>query len=135
MEGDQCSEDIGVRSAEILRNFYAARSRRAKAARDKILFPIQRRMAHDDVPEAPGVYAVLAPRRLVKIGSSKNIRKRIRQLQIGSAEPLKFLGILDNDPSSERSYHKRFEQYRVGGEWFQWNYDLKMLLRLRKRGL
>jgi len=55
----------------------------------------------------------------IKIGSSKNPRKRIQQLQTSSAEPLVLLARCDGSGALEREYHKRFSSDRLNGEWFR----------------
>lgn len=60
----------------------------------------------------------------VKIGYSKDVQKRLRQLQQGNDCPLVLLAQIDGGPDLERSYHQEWHEYRVvplgahGDEWF-----------------
>lgn len=60
----------------------------------------------------------------VKIGFSKNVDDRINQLQTGCSGNLRVLRVLDGDQSTERWLHKRFNLYRVRGEWFRFHDDM-----------
>ena len=56
----------------------------------------------------------------VKIGISKHIEKRIRQLQTGSPQELKLMGQIKskNDRDLEAELHKKYSANRLHGEWF-----------------
>lgn len=54
----------------------------------------------------------------VKIGFSANVRKRVRSLQTGSAEPLKLLAVAEGGEQTERFLHEQFARHRLEGEWF-----------------
>lgn len=56
--------------------------------------------------------------KLVKIGRSAHLTKRLMTLQTGSAEWLTCLAVIEN-VDSEAWYHERFEAARVHGEWFE----------------
>jgi hypothetical protein len=62
-----------------------------------------------------GTYVVEDESKRVKIGNSKNIRRRIKNLQIGNAEQL-ILRVVSVD--DEKKLHKAFEHCRIRGEWF-----------------
>jgi Meiotically up-regulated gene 113 len=53
--------------------------------------------------------------RLVKIGWSLNVEKRLRQMQTGSAERLKVIAKM---PGDEKHFHQMFAKRRFHGEWF-----------------
>jgi hypothetical protein len=54
----------------------------------------------------------------IKIGrTTRDPRWRIRQLQTGSQERLRLIGLLEGD--RERELHDRFSDYLVHGEWFK----------------
>ena len=56
---------------------------------------------------------------LVKIGSAKDVNKRLKILQTGSPVPLVIIKIYkDVDSSFEYELHNQFKQYRKYGEWF-----------------
>lgn len=55
----------------------------------------------------------------IKIGkTSTAVRERIRLLQTGSPDILKFLGVCIGIKRSESVLHREFSQYRLHGEWF-----------------
>lgn len=56
---------------------------------------------------------------LVKIGVSRNHRKRIRHLTIESGYPAELVAILRGGAWRERALHRRFADYAVGYEWFR----------------
>lgn len=58
--------------------------------------------------------------RNVKIGISKNIERRIGQLQTGSPHKLKLMGYIEanNDKKLEKTLHKKYSNHRGIGEWF-----------------
>lgn len=55
----------------------------------------------------------------IKIGFSTNLRKRLESLQSANPYQLALLGALpDHDEKAEKRLHKRFDIYRLEGEWF-----------------
>ncbi len=59
----------------------------------------------------------------VKFGYSKDPDARLKQLQTGSAQPLKLLGMFGYCETKaklmERKIHQSFSCYRMSGEWFE----------------
>ena len=55
---------------------------------------------------------------LVKIGYSKDPYGRLPYLQLGNPRRLEIVAVFDGGRSLERSLHREFEKYAVGGEWF-----------------
>lgn len=56
----------------------------------------------------------------VKIGTSKNVRERIKCFQIGSPFELIVLKVIKKVPSQiEIDLHKQLSEYRLHGEWFK----------------
>lgn len=66
------------------------------------------------------VYFIQAGDR-IKIGVTKNVRKRIAVMQTGSSVPLVLLATRKGDTGLEREYHARFAHLRLHGEWFEAN--------------
>src|SRR6185369_3997344 len=63
------------------------------------------------------------PFNLCKIGISKNVRLRLRNLKTSSPYPLKIYSIWDCGSlpvalAAERITHKRLNNFRAHGEWF-----------------
>jgi hypothetical protein len=59
----------------------------------------------------------------VKIGKSTYPKERFKSLQTASFLPLQILAIVDGD--IEQNLHRRFEKYRVKGEWFELSNELR----------
>lgn len=60
----------------------------------------------------------------IKIGFSKNVEKRRRELQGSNASPLTILGSMPGTPVDERAWHDRFRRHRLKAEWFRGELDL-----------
>jgi hypothetical protein len=54
----------------------------------------------------------------VKIGFSTNLRQRQEKLRNGNSFPVFICKYVKGCRSVERSFHKRFAEYRLRGEWF-----------------
>ena len=63
----------------------------------------------------------------VKIGSAKNIEKRLSNLQVGCPFELKLINYIYGR-SQEVNLHKRFQAYHVRGEWFTLEGELKQFI-------
>jgi len=72
----------------------------------------------------------------VKIGFSKDISKRKKQLQTGSDEKLNLIFSFPGTMSEERNLHTQLEKLKIRkqGEWFEYDPDLfKMLISQLKK--
>jgi hypothetical protein len=69
-------------------------------------------------PDKPGVYAVVGMPGYVKIGNSQHIAGRLSDIQGSCPVPLRLAAVLSTEPPDERSWHARFAEERVRGEWF-----------------
>jgi hypothetical protein len=54
----------------------------------------------------------------VKIGCSRNARRRCRDLSYAGGHQLVVVTTMAGGPHEERELHKRFAHYRLFGEWF-----------------
>ena len=63
------------------------------------------------------VYFIRSPT-AVKIGRSKDTKRRLGVLQTGHPEPLSLAATCEGGRELERQYHDRFKDYRLAGEWF-----------------
>lgn len=54
----------------------------------------------------------------VKIGSASNVSKRLKEMQVGNPCPLRLLGVMDLNHSTESELHDMFKGIRVRGEWY-----------------
>lgn len=55
----------------------------------------------------------------IKIGRSNNVKRRVKQLQSGSAEPLNLIMTLPESEYVESELHDRFSEDQIRGEWFE----------------
>lgn len=54
----------------------------------------------------------------IKIGSTTDTRKRLRELQTGSPTRLMLIGLVEGSEDYERELHRKFFHLRLEGEWF-----------------
>ena len=54
----------------------------------------------------------------VKIGFSRSITSGIKSIQTSNAERLELLMVIPGAEGTEKFFHERFADNRVGGEWF-----------------
>ena len=55
----------------------------------------------------------------IKIGSSTDIRARLRQLRTGNPFGMTVIGVIPGGHDKELAIHKALQQYNIDGEWFQ----------------
>jgi DNA-binding XRE family transcriptional regulator len=60
----------------------------------------------------------------IKIGYTKEIHKRLNQLQVSCPVKLKILGLIQGTCDDEAKYHNMFNHIHSHGEWFSANQDL-----------
>ncbi len=79
-----------------------------------------------------GTYFIEDESGRVKIGSSVDVRERIGQLQIGNAEHLTLIAVID---MSEKALHQHYNDSQIRGEWFDPQLDpwLNLLVQVLKR--
>jgi len=61
----------------------------------------------------------------VKIGFSRDVRKRLATLQIAYPCVFRLLGWIPGDLKTERRLHRTLAQHRHNGEWFRNNKDVR----------
>ncbi|MDJ0634058.1 MAG: GIY-YIG nuclease family protein [Xenococcaceae cyanobacterium MO_188.B29] len=69
----------------------------------------------------------------VKIGRAKNVNNRLKSLQVGSPVKLQLLRIIDvkagkEAKKGEESFHNKFANLRLLGEWFRFEHELKQFI-------
>ncbi len=64
----------------------------------------------------------------IKIGRSKNVKKRLSHLQIGSAQKLDIFFVAKNKGFMECHLHKFFSDFKIKGEWFLLNERIPYLV-------
>lgn len=60
----------------------------------------------------------------IKIGYTKEIHKRLGQLQVSCPVKLKVLGLIQGTYDDEAKYHNMFNHIHSHGEWFSANQEL-----------
>ena len=71
---------------------------------------------------------------LIKIGTAKVVRTRLRDLQIGSPVRLELLVAIRGSRHLEMLLHQRFEHLHAHGEWFRAEHELRAFIdEMRRR--
>jgi hypothetical protein len=65
----------------------------------------------------------------VKIGYADDPSKRIPAIQTSSPYELEVLLIIDGNYNKEHELHKKFQNYRTSGEWFEYEETLKTFIK------
>ncbi len=68
-------------------------------------------------------------RNAVKIGFSENLEARLKVLQTVSLDPLELIGTIEGDRDAEKELHKKFKDFKIRGEWFLMDSELKDFVR------
>lgn len=55
----------------------------------------------------------------IKIGIITNLKRRFSNIQIYNPYKLKILAVTKGDKQMERMIHKKFDIYKIRGEWFE----------------
>lgn len=71
------------------------------------------------------IYLISHSDTFLKIGYTKNINKRLSQLQVSSPVKLELYHLIDGDVNLEKELHFIFKNLRTQGEWF--NFDNSIL--------
>lgn len=67
------------------------------------------------------IYLISYDNQFLKIGYTKNINKRLCQLQVSSPVKLEVLHLIDGNVTLEKELHILFKNLRTSGEWFSYN--------------
>lgn len=65
---------------------------------------------------------------ICKIGYSENPEKRLASLQTANYEKLELITTFNGSRDLEAHLHKKFGVYRLNGEWFTYNEEIKNLI-------
>lgn len=65
---------------------------------------------------------------ICKIGYSENPEKRLTSLQTANYEKLELVATFKGNKDLELHLHKKFGAYRLNGEWFTYNENIKNLI-------
>lgn len=80
------------------------------------------------VPPISCVYFLRDAEGFIKIGWTKNLRKRVAALQVISSAPLRLLGVVAGERDMEQWLHRMLSADRVRGEWFRQSPRLELYL-------
>lgn len=67
------------------------------------------------------IYLISHSNIFLKIGYTKNIHKRLSQLQTSNPIKLEVLHLIDGDVDLEKELHLLFKDFKTQGEWFVFN--------------
>lgn len=65
---------------------------------------------------------------VVKIGVTRNVRVRLKELQVGNPAELYIARVIPGGAVEEAWLHNRFSEQRIRGEWFRWHEDMATIL-------
>lgn len=76
-------------------------------------------MANGNTPEYQLVYAIESVKlKIIKIGFTTDLHQRLHNLQGGCPDELRIKACWPGTVNDEREIHRRFDAFRVQGEWF-----------------
>jgi hypothetical protein len=64
----------------------------------------------------------------MKIGMSKNVRNRAKEIQTGQSEQVEVIYSVKGNRELEKYFHSRFNAVKLHGEWFRYRSALKAFL-------
>jgi DNA-binding XRE family transcriptional regulator len=67
------------------------------------------------------IYLISCDDKFLKIGYTKNIKKRLRELQTSNPIKLELCHLIDGDVNLEKELHFMFKYLRSQGEWFDFD--------------
>lgn len=79
------------------------------------------------------VYVIASASGRVKIGIAYDPEERLKQLQTGSFQRLRILGLLQGGSQLESYLHEKFKYQRLVGEWFEPN--MRMIRWMLREGI
>lgn len=72
------------------------------------------------------VYMIMAKEdNTVKIGTSNDPNKRLKQLQTGNNKQLVIVGLIKGGQELEKNIHALFRESRIKGEWFKYTQEIE----------
>ncbi len=73
---------------------------------------------HLQAENQPFVYLMKVDPDLYKIGFSRNVDKRLRQLTVTSSLPVQLIAVAPGGRQLEQDLHRQFRSLQIGNEWF-----------------
>jgi len=74
------------------------------------------------------IYFIAQNNNMIKIGYSKDIKKRIKSLKTASPYPLLLLGYIEGNMDDEKYYHEKFKKFHMEREWFSVSEESREIL-------
>ena len=85
------------------------------------------------LPNSNYIYFLYAPsENLIKIGRTKNLKRRLRILELENATKVKVELSFNHQPELEQMLHEYFAQDRQHGEWFKYSESIKFFIKTFK---
>jgi len=75
------------------------------------------------------IYFIRSYNKFIKIGTSVNSGRRLKELQTASPIDFKIKAVLDGSYKTEKGLHELFSHIRHKGEWFRYTDELKWFMR------
>jgi hypothetical protein len=91
----------------------------------------RRRRRRVEAQSGSVVYVIAMTDNIVKIGTTKNLRSRLRALQTGTPHRLQVIASCPGGLVLEAELHREFSRQNVGGEWFNLSNDQLRVLTAR----
>lgn len=64
----------------------------------------------------------------IKIGYSKDIHIRVKQLQTSCSNELELYSFVDGDYKIEKLFHKHFKKYHIRNEWYSFDKNIEQFV-------
>lgn len=77
----------------------------------------------------PVVYFISTKNGPIKIGYTKKLLARFKNIQSCNSEPLEVLGVLFGGEEKETLIHDMFADHKISGEWFRRSDELLSFIR------
>lgn len=77
-----------------------------------------RHLASLPIEAGLGIYFVAAADGNIKIGKSRDVPRRLAEMQVGQAGALRLLAVMPGSSAHERALHAAFAGHKIRGEWF-----------------
>jgi hypothetical protein len=75
------------------------------------------------------IYFILADKRFVKIGVTRNVKNRLKNMRTYNHTELELLVVIEGDRDAEKALHLKFHHERTRGEWFNFSAELRKYIR------
>lgn len=70
----------------------------------------------------------IASGEFVKIGTSRNLRRRLYTIRVATPERARLIGVMPGGPREEKDVHWRLRAHRHRAEWYRMHEDITQLI-------